>query len=64
MELDVVCEFFKCVLVRGIKYDKYIGDDDLIIFVYFKINVFYGFEKIFDFIYIKCFLNIRLYNLS
>lgn len=45
MESNVVCELFKRAPARGIKYDKYIGDDDSTTFAHLKTNVPYGLEK-------------------
>ena len=64
MESSVACELFQRAPARGIKYDKYIGDDDSTTFAYLKTNVPYGLEKISDFIHTKRSLNTRLYNLS
>jgi len=63
MESNVACELFKHAPARGIKYDKYIGDDDSTTFAHLKTNVPYGLEKISDFIHTKRYLNTRLYNL-
>ena len=64
MESNVACELFKRAPARGIKYDKYIGDDDSTTFAHLKTNVPYGLEKISDFVHTKCSLNTRLYNLN
>lgn len=64
MESNVACELFKRAPARGIKYDKYIGDDDSTTFAHLKTNVPYGLEKISDFVHTKRSLNTRLYNLS
>ena len=64
MESNVACELFKRAPARGIKYDKYIGDDDSTTFAHLKTSVPYGLEKISDFVHTKRSLNTRLYNLS
>ena len=64
MESSVACELFKRAPTRGIKYNKYIGDDDSTTFAHLKTNVPYGLEKISDIIHTKRSLNTRLYNLS
>jgi len=64
MESNVAYELFKRAPVRGIKYDKYIGDDDSTTFAHLKTNVPYGLEKISGFIHTKRSRNTRLYNLS
>ena len=63
-ESDVACELFKRASARGIKYDKYIGDDDSTTFAHLKTNVPYCREKNSDFIHTKRSLNTTLYNLS
>lgn len=45
MESNVACELFKRAPARGIKYDKYIGDDDSTTFAHLKTSVPYGLEK-------------------
>ena len=64
MESDVACELFQRAPTHGIKYDKYIGDDDSTTLAQLKTNVPYGLEKLSDFIHTKRSLNTRLYNLS
>ena len=64
MESSVACELFQHAPERGIKYDKYIGDDDSTTFAHLKTNVPYGLEKISVLIHVKGSLNTRLYNLS
>ena len=49
---------------RGIKYDKYIGDDDSTTLAQLKAKVAYGLEKLSDFIHTKRSLSTRLYNIS
>lgn len=62
MEWDVVCELWSKVFESGVKFFIFVGDDDLIILVDIKNKVFYGVEKWFDVVYVKRFLNFRLYN--
>lgn len=64
MESDVACELFQRAPTRGIKYDKYIGDDDSTTLAQLKTKVPYGLEKLSDFIHTKRSLYTRLYNLS
>lgn len=64
MESSVACELFKRAPAQGIKYDKYVGDDDSTTFAHLKSNVPYGLEKISDLIHTKSPLTTRLYNLS
>ena len=64
MESDVACQLFQHAPTRGIKYDKYIGDDDSTTLAQLKSKVPYGLEKISDFIHTKRSLSTRLYNLS
>ncbi|XP_067024009.1 uncharacterized protein [Acropora muricata] len=64
MESDVACELFQRSSKCGIKYDKYIGDDDSTTLAQLKAKVDYGLEKLSDFIHTKRSLNTRLYNIS
>ena len=64
MKSSVACELFQRAPERGMKYDRYIGDDDYTTFAHLKTNVPYGLEKNSDLIHVKCSLNTRLYNLS
>ena len=64
MESSVACELFQRAPERGIKYDKYVGDDDSTTFAYLKSKVPYGLEKNSELIHTKRSLNNRLYNLS
>ena len=64
MESNEACEPFKLAPARGIKYDKYIGDDDSTTFAHLKTNVPFRLEKISDLVHTKRSLNTRLYNLS
>ena len=53
IESNVACELFKRAPARGVKYDKYIGDDDSTTFSHLKTNVPYGLEKNSDFVHTK-----------
>lgn len=64
MESSVACELFQRAPERGIKYDKYVGDDDSTTFAYLKSKVPYGLEKISDLIHTKRSLNTRLYTIQ
>ena len=65
MESDVACELFQRSSKRGIKYDKYIGDDNSTTLAHLKAKVAYGLEKLSaDFIHTERSLNTRLYNIS
>ena len=60
----MACELFQRAPARGIKYDKYIGNDDSTTFAYLKQKVPNGLEKNSEFVHTQRSLNTRLNNLS